>query len=431
MFWKLFKSASETPAPASQEPITAPHTLPLAFLKGLIPIGDLPNTELVTLKIQQRRYSPGQIIFNLGDSADSLIYLCSGHVYLEAANGNGYNIEEGTFKACYPLSSHSEHHFSAIAKTQTEIIYLPLPALQRSSQAAAITNPLVNQQETPPALIDSKLFQGFCAAYQDNELRVPSLPDIAIRLRQALYQDIGIADAAKIINLDPAIASKLIQVANSPLYRTVNPIARCHDAINRLGLKTTQNLVTSISLHNLFRSQDKRLRIRVQQLWKQSIQIASLSYTLAELSKTINPDEALLAGLTFNIGALPIITYAESLGNDEFSESELDATIDLLQGQVGCFILSKWHFPEHLQTLPNLASHWYYDAAPNLQISDIVLLARYHAQLGTGHKQKLPPLNTLPAFLKLGDNSLTPDMSLKALHDAKQQIAEAISFFRS
>jgi len=40
-------------------------------------------------------------------------------------------------------------------------------------------------------------------------------------------------------------------------------------------------------------------------------------------------------------------------------------------------------------------------------------------------------LNTLPAFTKLGERTLTPDMSLQALHEAKQQISEALSFFRT
>ncbi len=64
-------------------------------------------------------------------------------------------------------------------------------------------------------------------------------------------------------------------------------------------------------------------------------------------------------------------------------------------------------------------------------MSDIVLLARFHALLGNKQAQKLPPLNTLPAFAKLGERALTPDMSLQALHEAKQQIAEALSFFRT
>lgn len=432
MFWKFLRSSTDTASTVSPKPTHAPRQgLPIDFLKQLIPIGDLPDDELETIPITRQSFNAGQIIFNRGENADSLIYIYSGQVFLEAANGSGYSVDEATFKACYPLSTHTEHHVSAIAKSACQIIYLPLSVLKRSTKAAFVNNPLLNPKDTPHDLFYSDFFNGFCATFRRDELQVPTLPDVAIRLRRALQQDVAIADAAKIVALDPAIASKLIQVVNSPLYRTVNPIARCHDAINRLGLRTTQNLVTSISLHNLFRSQNKRLNNRVQQLWKQSIQVASLSYTLANLTQSINPDEALLAGLTYNIGALPILTYAATRKDRDYSDRELDQTIAVLQGLVGEFILKKWHFPEHLQALPNQVTHWYHDEHPNLQISDIVLLARFHAQLGSAGQQKLPPLNTLPAFLKLGDKALTPDMSLQALHDAKQQIAEAMSFFRT
>jgi len=149
------------------------------------------------------------------------------------------------------------------------------------------------------------------------------------------------------------------------------------------------------------------------------------------MAKKINPDEALLAGLTHNIGALPIITFAESVNNIAYTEQELDKTIEALQDVVGEFILKKWHFPDSLLKIPSQSGNWYHNGDPALQMSDIVLLARFHAQLGNRQTQKLPPLNTLPAFAKLGEKTLTPDMSLQALHEAKQQIAEALSFFRT
>ena len=432
MFWKFLKSSTETSGTASPTPDAYQQTLALDFLKKLVPIGNLPDEELQALTIRHRRFLPGQIIFTRGESTDSLIYLFSGSLFLEAANGNGYSVDEASFTAYHPLSTETKHLFSAIAKTACQIIYLPLSALQRSSKAVFINNPLINPKDTPAELCDSVFFNGFCTAFRRDELHTPSLPDVAIRLRRALQQDVNnISDVVKITNLDPVIASKLIQVANSPLYRAINPISNSHDAINRLGFKTTQNLVTSISLHNLFRSNNKLLNQRVQQLWKQSIQIASLSYALANLTKSINPDEALLAGLTYNIGALPIISYAATLKDADYNDRELDQTISILQGLVGVFILNRWNFPEYLQSVPRQASHWYHDDNSTLQISDIVLLARFHAELGTPHSQKLPPLNTLPAFLKLGEHALTPDMSLQALHEAKQQIAEAMSFFRT
>lgn len=431
MFWKFLKKTQKPPEPSPPAIAPATKTLPLAFMQKLIPIGDLSVEELQALKISQKSFTPGQTLFVRGESATALMYLYSGNIFMEAANGSGYNVDQDTFKAYYPLSTHTEHYFSAIAKSPTEIIYLPLSILQRSANASLANNPLIDAAAIPPALVGSTFFNGFCAAFRRDELNLPSLPDVAFRLRSALQKDIGIADAVKIINLDPVIASKLIQVSNSPLFRSVNPIANSHDAVNRLGLKATQNLVTSISLHNLFRSNNKTLNNRVQQLWRQSIQIASLSYTLAGLTRSINPDEALLAGLTHNIGALPIITYADSLKETAYIEAEFEQTIDTLQGLVGEFILKKWNFPENILQIPSHSGNWYQDDDPALQLNDIVMLARFHAQLGTPNAQKLPPLNTLPAFTKLGERALTPDMSLQALHEAKQQIAEALSFFRT
>ncbi|WKJ91041.1 HDOD domain-containing protein [Methylomonas montana] len=429
MLWKLFKKPSEETATTLTDPDAHINQLPLSFLQQLIPVGDLPVAELTALPISVRHFNPGDIIFNRGVEAEQLIYLYSGTVFLEASNGGGYAVEESTFKACYPLATYGEHAFNAIAKSPVKLLYLPLSSLQRSSKP--INNPLINPSNVPSALRGSVFFDRFCEAFSADNLHVPSLPDVALRLRSALQKEISVVDAVKIVNLDPVISSKLIQVANSPVYRSANPITNSHDAVNRLGFKTTQNLVTSISMHQLFRSKNRQLNQKIQTLWKQSIQVASLSYTLASLSGEINADEALLAGLIHNIGALPIVTFAESLDSSQYTEAELQASIACLQSLVGAFILKKWHFPDSLQQIPVNTTHWYFDDGQPLQLHDIVLLAKFHSQLGDANRQKLPPLNTLPAFQKLGDNALTPDMSLKALQDAKIQIADALNFFRT
>lgn len=429
MLWNFLKKTADKSTTDAGSKAATVNQLPLSYLQKLIPLGDLPATELLAIPATMRHFNPGDIIFNRGAEAEQLIYLYTGDVFLEATNGAGYSVAADTFKAFYPLATYGEHAVSAIAKSPSQVIYMPLSSLQRSSKP--VNNPLINPENIPPPLRGSFFFDRFCDAFRADNLQVPSLPDVALRLRSALQKDISIADAVKILNLDPVISSKLIQVANSPIYRGNNPITSSHDAVNRLGFKTTQNLVTSISLHQLFRSRNRQLNNVIQTLWKQSIQIASLSHTLAGLTRKINVDEALLAGLIHNIGALPIVTFAESLDGSRYGEEELQATIDCLQGLLGSYILKKWHFPDNFQQIPMDTTHWYYDDGQALQLHDVVLLAKFHSQLGGPNSQKLPPLNTLPAFQKLGDSALTPDMSLKALQDAKQQIAEALDFFRA
>jgi HD-like signal output (HDOD) protein len=430
MIWKLFKKFAEKPAMVVTTPNYASTTLPIAFLQKLIPIGELPVDELLALNITLRSFRAGEIVFNRGEISNKLIYLYEGEIYLEAVEGNGYFVDASTFKACYPISISTEQRFTAIAKSPVKAVYFPLSILKRSSTAAFVNNPLINPRDVPLSLRNSDLFKGFCEVFRKNQFLVPSLPDVALQLRKALKNEISIANAVKIINLDPVISSKLIQVVNSPVYRTHNAITNSYDAVFRLGMQTTQNLVTSISLHNLFRSSNKRLNERIKSTWNQSIQIASISYTLASLNKKINPDEAMLAGLVHKIGILPIIAYAESLNDEQYTDQELDQTISVLQGLVGEFILQKWRFPKNMHQIPIHTTNWYHDAFPALQLSDIVLLARFHSELSCFQRQSLPPITTLPAFQKLGDNALSPEMSLQTLADAKQQIAETLSFFQ-
>ncbi len=434
MFWNQSKktqdkkSNSEKPAsvPSASDSTNKTSTqLPLPFLKRLIPIGHLSDSELEQLKITFTRYKAGDIIFNRGETSNSVNYLVKGQCFLETSTGSGYEIDSSTFKAHYPLSSDSQHQCTAIAKSDVSIIHFPDNAIQ--SSYVNNRNALLNNEDIPENVQNNLFFKKFLEYYKQDELIIPSLPDVAFKLRTAVQKNIGIEEAVKIVNLDPVIASKLIQAVNSPLYRTLNPITTCHDAVNRLGLITTRNLVTSISMKNLFKSKNKQLNKIIHDIWKQSIRVSSISHTLAALSSKINPDEALLAGLTFNIGSIPIIIFADTLAKDDYSNKDLNQTISALQGLLGNIILKKWEFAETLAQVPRQSENWFHRDTEELNLSDIVLLAKYHSFIASNKMQHLPPIQTLPAFQKLGDNALTPDMSLQSIHDAKQQISEAIS----
>lgn len=430
MFWSRTKKSSDKEQPTADKTDNRKvlsKTLPLSFLKRLIPVGQLPDTELQQLKITLSHHKPGDIIFNRGETSDSLPYLIKGQCYIETSKGYGNKIDASTLKAFYPLSNDSQHQCTAIAKSDIDIIHFPHKTFQNCYTDPR--NALLNSEDIPAQLHDNLFFKRFCQYYKQGELVIPSLPDVAIKLRAAVQKDIGINEAVKIINLDPVISSKLIQVVNSPVYRTVNEISTCHDAVTRLGLISTRNLVTSISMQNLFKSKNKDLNNRIHSIWKQSIRVSSISHTLAKLTKKINPDEALLAGLVHNIGAIPIILFADSINSEDYTSKDIELSITALQGLLGNIVLENWSFPESLRQTPRQIENWYHSASEQIDISDVVLLAKFHSYIGSKQMQSLPPIHTLPAFQKLGDHALTPDMSLQTLHDAKQQISEAMSLF--
>ena len=401
--------------------------IPVNYLKRLIPIGQLPTQELQKLEIRIAHFKPGGVIFHRGELTELLPYIAKGKVYLETGDGNGYEITTQTFKALYPLSSEQQHQMTAIAKSDVSIIYVPNIALKRSNQLNI--NPLLTNDDTPDQLKENFFFNAFSDYFKQGKLVVPTLPDVAIRLRSAMQKDISIGDAVKIVNMDPVVASRLIQMVNSPMYRSALPISNCHDAVNRLGLNITRNLVTGICMRNLYQSKHKNISEQIHNQWLQSIRVSSISQTLAALTRKANPDEALLAGLIHNIGAVPVLIFADSLPETAYSQEDLEMCIATTQNHIGLEILKRWQFPEALLNIPMTVQNWYYDSGKHLTLTDIVLLARFHSLLGTPARQKLPPINTLPAFQKLGDNTLTADMSLQLLQNAKQQISETMNLF--
>lgn len=161
----------------------------------------------------------------------------------------------------------------------------------------------------------------------------------------------------------------------------------------------------------------------------QSIKVSSISHTLAQLTKRADSDEALLAGLLHNIGVLPILTFADSLPEDAYQQADIEFCINEIYGQRGSIILEQREFPNKLKQIPLQSANWFTNTSEDLNLNDIVLLARYHNILTSPAKAELPLIITLPAFQKLEKQHLRPHMSLQILHDAQQQIAETMSFF--
>ncbi len=439
MIWDFFKKKAPKQSPGHQQS-DSPHAddkkqvrgkevkVPISFLQRLMPLAQLlSEQEIQQLQVTSASFAPGAIVFNRGTEVESLAYLIKGKIFMEAGNGSGLEIDADTFKALYPLSAGKLHYFTAIAGSDVTVIYVPKAILQPHQGTIAL---LENDLKTTVQLKNNPFFNHFYRHFRQGELKIPTFPDIAIKLRKAIQQDRNISDIVKIVNMDPVISARLIQVVNSPAYRPMSPISNCLDAINRLGLTTTRNLVTAFSMKNLAHSKNPAIKKAIQNCWLQSIKVSSIGHTLAQLTHEVDPDEALLAGLLHNIGALPILTFADSLPPGSYQGADIELCINEIQGQIGSMILEEWEFPDNLKRIPQLSTDWFASTTENINLNDIVLLAKYHSLLASP-TNKLPLLITLPAFQKLGNQSLTPEMSLQILDDAKKQITDTMSFFSS
>ncbi len=262
-----------------------------------------------------------------------------------------------------------------------------------------------------------------------NKLQLPVLPEVAMKVRQAVDSDTASASQiAKIVSSDPAISARLLQVANSPLYRGSSAIETVQAAIARLGNKAVRSLVTSLVTQQLFQTKSAELKERMQKVWLHSTEVAAISMVLARKFTKLDPEEALLAGLLHDIGVIPLISRAESNADIMKDLSQLDRAIDQLHTSIGKMVLDTWKFPEGIVEVASDHENFSRDsgdAGPDMV--DVVLVANLHSYLGTNHRHGSVNWADVPAFAKLG---LSPDESIKAMEEAKAEATQMQQLLR-
>ncbi|KPK38711.1 MAG: hypothetical protein AMJ69_07690 [Gammaproteobacteria bacterium SG8_47] len=273
-----------------------------------------------------------------------------------------------------------------------------------------------------------RLSERISEEYHADTIALPTLPELAARIRAAI-NDPGknLGDIARIVQLDPSLVGRLIRIANSPLHRGRVEVDSCRAAITRLGLDATRSLVTGLLLHAAFRPAQPRLRQRYELLWRHSSHVAAIAYVLARLTPGMQPEQALLAGLVHDIGALPVLHYAAELGVEQQADAVIDDVVRQLRGQLGYSILRKWRFPENVALIPLHAEDWMRAGGEEIDYLDVVIVAQVHSYFGSSGQGQVPRLCDVPAFKKLPISSLGPDTSVEVLVEAKEEIREVMS----
>ena len=402
--------------------------LPSELLKKYVPLRDLDEQSINLLPHSIEVFSPESILFIKNQESQAIYYLIDGSVRLQPDSENHYEINSDDTRAHLPLNNSKICGATATALNKVTLLVISseLNQLWTNKSIDDVSCTDLIELELPQQLNEHKFFDSFSQAYRNNQLSLPSLPNVAIKLKQAMGNNIGVKEAVEIIQIDPPIVTKLIQVVNSPIYASAKPITNCHDAVTRLGLETTRTIVMSISLKQLFQCKDKQLMKSMQSLWKRSLYVSSLSFVLAAESGTINPEDALLAGLIADIGTIPLLHFAEQHPDEYADFSDLENAMPYLRGPVGTLVLHTLGFSEELTSIPHNAEDWLYDSGEQLTLTDIVILAKLHSYISLKRSKNLPYINSIPAYSKLKDGKLNPDFSLQILHKAQKRISHAM-----
>lgn len=420
------KSFFEKLQPSSTEPRFGEKVSP-QILEQLFPIRNFSEEirQSFALENHVELIDAGTTLFTINTPANCAIYLIKGTIKFTDQNGTSYTIEAGSAQSKFPVCSGSVHTTTAVAQTELGILRVSLKIMASSNRFQH------RSIEIPHNLRSNQLLALFVDHFQNHELEVPTLPEVAVKLRKAIQQDVNLEDAVKIIQLDPVISAKLIEVANCPLYLTIVPATNCLQAVSRIGLNASRNLVVALSLKQIFKSQSSLIKERLEKLWRQSLYLSALCHVLASSSKQANPEDALLAGLVCDIGAIPFLNFVAGLPKEFINEKEIKQCLLTVTGVVGATILTEWQFADEFIDVALNSKNWYQDNSEALTLTDIVVLSRLHGLICKHPNGELPPIAAIPAASKLKGMALSPENTLAVLHDAKTKVHDALNLLAS
>ncbi|MCC5854566.1 MAG: HDOD domain-containing protein [Idiomarina sp.] len=192
-----------------------------------------------------------------------------------------------------------------------------------------------------------------------DRLRLPTLPDIALRVEQAVANpDITLNDLAQIIGRDPALSARMVRLANSAWLGRSIKVENLPQALTRIGLWQVRNIVVGLAMEQLFEARNDIVRRRLQQCWQESIQLTAAALTVLKAydgKLRLHQHTAALMTMTSQIGALPVLTLAEQHADTFANPTFLNESIRELGPSLSGMILRTWRFAEEQV---QVSEHW-------------------------------------------------------------------------
>ena len=179
------------------------------------------------------------------------------------------------------------------------------------------------------------------------------LPDSVTRLKACMDDEASsIEDIGDIIAFDPSLATQLLRVANSALYRFPNKIDTITRAIQVVGTRSTYDLALAYGVSQAFSEVDGQI-IDLDKFWEQSVSCGLLAKYFTDMRNIREPERAFVSGLLHNIGELVVVSLMPEAAkrcqafNARVSPSDLQfGVLGFTYNTLSAKLIEKWGIPE-------------------------------------------------------------------------------------
>lgn len=195
------------------------------------------------------------------------------------------------------------------------------------------------------------------------------------------------SDLSEMIGKDQGMSSKVLTIANSPLYGLPRKVSTIDFAIMIIGFQDVKNIVVALSMIEAFKDEDSG-SMSQKDFWLHSLLSGNAAKRISEDLGYKFGAEAFVAGLLHDLGIPVIQKYfpkgfkeIEKLVKDReisFTEAQLEV-LGLTHEKIGFILAENWNLPVQLcEVIKN--HHNPQEALDNEIITSIVHLVDYMTQ---------------------------------------------------
>ena len=390
----------------------------LRSIRNMVPLRHLNDSEFaaITGEMQIETRDRGTEFFSASRDDQFIFYLLSGEIEIADVDGNCFDVVGGSTESRRPLAPHPRDRVKAIARTRASFVRFPVDLMQLENNSEYDSVILDEITQTDEALDKRVLFEVYHALMSEN-LVLPSLPDVALRIREtANNENTSVEDVARVIRADVSTAAYCIGVANNAAHAGASQIDNVLDAVVRMGIQPTRDIVVAYTMRSLFNGKDPLSKKLMRDAWTHSCRIAALSYILARDVAKLNAERALLAGLLHDIGITVVISEAQKHLRVMTDIVAFNHLCHELSGQVGAMVLRAWKFPDVFPEAALEAESFTKAVTDRLRLCDVVMLAHLHDEQPAPWSLDTSKLPELDIHTKFDAHDMTEDRRLSRGH---------------
>ncbi len=248
------------------------------------------------------------------------------------------------------------------------------------------------------------LFQEVLDRVLSDELKLPSLPDVAMNVRSAIADDNTTIDTlTEIIAKDPGLTAYLVKAASSPIYRRAVPPKTLGEVVGLFGFSATNSLVMVHSTRNLVELNSPIAKELFNHTWERLVVKTSIASFLAQQLKYRPVEEVQMAMLLTEVGSLSVLSAM--LETSETPDADIYFQMcRQYSKRLGVAALGLWGIDETIVDLVNDCGNWEKTWSEELNLLDIANLSLYFTVQLTTNNPSLPDIESLAAFNKIPES---------------------------